>query len=131
MLFFFFFRIPSFILPGKDIQFVWRDFIIKMPIIRNLLSRQVYIRFPDKIYIWLHILDKYNGLFGWPQLNFFKVLLNGKTRGYMPESHMNLISLHFRGFLFCGLWLFIFRLCAIFGFLSKLHGCLVPNLKLF
>ena len=38
-----------------------------------------------------------------------KVQFNGKARSYRPESHMYLISLDFRGFLVCGLWLFFFR----------------------
>ena len=38
----------------------------------------------------------------------FKVPFNGKARGYWPESHMYLIGLNFRGFIFCSLWLFFF-----------------------
>ena len=42
-----------------------------------------------------------------------------------------LVSLDFRGFLFCGLWLFFFYSGLLFGFLSNLHGFRNSNLKLF
>ena len=33
---------------------------------------------------------------------------NAKARGQWPKSHKHLIGLNFRGFIFCGLWLFFF-----------------------